>query len=268
MKKEQNKHMKFLKVLCVLLAGVSAAAPVQTAQSNEDKAHTLVSQMVTALGGQAYLTVQDSYSEGRYGRFHNEVMAASNVFFRYWKWPDQERYEITEQRDVVYIFQGDREYEVIYRGSTELNPQKDDNVRQALLRRRHTLDVVLRTWLNAPGTILLDEGPTVAESRMAEKVTIINANNDSVTVLISTDSHLPIAKIFSVRDPQSRERDEEAEIYGNWRMVQGVNTPYSIQTKRNGQLIRTESLSSITYNTHPPESYFTPSSGLIKHASK
>lgn len=260
--------MKFVTVLCVLLAGVSAAAPMQTTQSNEQKARTLISQMITALGGQAYLTVQDAYSEGRYGRFHNEVMAASNVFFRYWRWPDQERYEITEQRDVVYIFQGDREYEVIYRGSTELNPQKDDNVRQALLRRRHALDVVLRTWLNAPGTILLDEGPTVAESRMAEKITIINANNDAVTVLVSTDSHLPVEKIFSVRDPQSRERDEEAEIYGNWRMVQGVNTPYSTQTKRNGQLTRTESLSSITYNTHPPDSYFSPSTGLIKHASK
>jgi hypothetical protein len=260
--------MKFVIVFCVLLAGIGAAAPVQSAQSNEQKARTLMSQMITTLGGEAYLTVQDSYSEGRYGRFHNEVMAASNVFFRYWKWPDQERYEITEQRDVVYIFQGDKEYEVIYRGSTELNPQKDDNVRQALLRRRHALDVVLRTWLNAPGTILLDEGPTVAESRMAERVTIINANNDSVTVLVSADSHLPIAKVFSVRDPQTRERDEEAEIYGNWRMVQGVNTPYSIQTKRNGQLIRTESLSNIVYNNHPPDSYFNPSSGLIRHASK
>src|SRR6516165_8207112 len=119
-------------ILCVLLAGVTApGAPVQSGQSNEQKARGLISQMITALGGQAYLTVQDSYSEGRYGRFHNEVMAASNVFFRYWKWPDQERYEITEQRDVVYIFQGDKQYEVIYRGATLLNPQKDDNVRQA-----------------------------------------------------------------------------------------------------------------------------------------
>jgi hypothetical protein len=169
---------------------------------------------------------------------------------------------------VVYLFLGDKEYEVIYRGSTELNPEKDENVRQALLRRRHTFDTVLRTWLNAPGTILLDEGPSVAESQMAEKITIINANDDAVTLLVSTDNHLPIAKIFSVRDPQSRERDEEIEIYGNWRMVQGINTPYSIQTKRNGQLIRTESLAGITYNTHPPDSYFSPSTGLIKHASK
>lgn len=261
--------MRFLALLCLCLAGFTAQSSFsQTAQSNEQKARAVLDQMIAALGGQAYLNLQDSYSEGRYGRFHNEVMVASNVFFRYWKWPDQERYEITEQRDVVYLFLGDKEYEVIYRGSTELNPQKDDNVRQALLRRRHTLETVLRTWLNAPGTILLDEGPTLAESRMAEKITIINAQDDSVSLLVSTDNHLPIEKIFTVRDPQTRERDVEVEIYGNWRTVQGVNTPYSIQIKRNGQLLRTESLGSITYNTHPPNSYFTPGAGLIKHSSK
>jgi hypothetical protein len=261
--------MRFLPLLCLFVACLSAqTSPPPSAQSNQEKARAAIDKMIAALGGSAYLNVQDSYSNGRYGRFHNEVMVASNVFFRYWKWPDQERYEVTEQRDVVYLFLGDKEYEVIYRGSTQLNPEKDENVRQALLRRRHTLDTVLRTWLNAPGTILLDEGQSVAESQMAEKVTIINANDDAVTLMISTDNHLPIEKIFSVRDPQSRERDEEIEIYGNWRMVQGINTPYSTQTKRNGQLLRTESLAGITYNTHPPDSYFIPSAGLIKHASK
>lgn len=264
--------MRFLALICLCLGTLAIqTSPAQSggeAQSNQQKARAVIDQMIAALGGQAYLNLQDSYSEGRYGRFHNEVMVASNVFFRYWKWPDQERYEVTEQRDVVYLFLGDKEYEVIYRGSTEMNPQKDENVRQALLRRRHTLNIVLRTWLSAPGTILLDEGPTVAESRMAEKVTVINANNDAVTLLVSTDNHLPVEKIFSVRDPQSRERDEEVEIYGNWRMVQGINTPYSIQIKRNGELVRTESLSNIAFNTHPPDSYFSPSAGLIKHASK
>jgi hypothetical protein len=264
--------MRFFALLWLCLASLAAqTAPPQTggeAQTNQQKARAVIDKMIATMGGQAYLNLQDSYSEGRYGRFHNERMVASNVFFRYWKWPDQERNEITEQRDVVYVFLGEKEYEVIYRGSTELNPEKDGTVKQALLRRRHALDRVLRIWLNAPGTILLDEGPVLAESQMAERITIINAQDDSVSLLVSTDTHLPVEKIFSVRDPQTRERDEEVEIYGNWRMVQGVNTPYNVQTKRNGQLIRTESLGSVAYNTHPPDSYFTPAAGLIKHPSK
>src|SRR5512137_2540838 len=114
---ESLRHqMRVFTLLCLFLAGVGAQeSSSQTAQSNEQKARAVIDQMIATLGGQAYLSFEDYYSEGRYGRFHNEVMVASNLFYRYWKWPDRERNEITEQRDVVYIFRGDKEYEVIYR---------------------------------------------------------------------------------------------------------------------------------------------------------
>ena len=56
----------------------------QEATSNEQKARVWLKQLIDALGGQAYLTLHDSYSEGRYGRFHNESMVGGAVFFRYW----------------------------------------------------------------------------------------------------------------------------------------------------------------------------------------
>ena len=87
-------------------------------------------------------------------------------------------------------------------------------------------------------TILLDEGPTLAENLMAEKITIINAKDESVSILVSPDTHLPLQKIFTIRDPQTREREEEVEIYGNWRIVQGINTPCSVQIKHSGQIVR------------------------------
>jgi hypothetical protein len=138
-------------------------------------------------------------------------------------------------------------------------------VKQGLIRRRFTLAKVLREWLKDPGTILLDEGPALAEGQMTERITIINSKNDAVTLMVSTDSHLPVQKVFSVRDPQTRERDEEVEIYGGWRVVDGVNTPWSVQTKRNGALLRTESLTGVAYNQRPPDSYFFPK--LINHPS-
>src|SRR5262249_41945295 len=98
---------------------------------------------------------------------------------------------------------------------------------------------------------------------MTERITIINSKNDAVTLMVSTDTHLPVQKVFSVRDPQTRERDEEVEIYGGWRMVDGVNTPWSVQTKRNGALLRTQSLTAAAYNQRPPNSYFVLK--LINH---
>ena len=261
--------MRFLALLflClgVLTAQTSQSNPANDGQTNQQKARAVIDRMIAALGGPAYLNVQDSYSQGRYGRFHNDAMVATNLFYRYWKWPDSERNELTEARDVVYLFLDDKEYEVTFRGGHEMNPDKDESVKQGLIRRRFTLAKVLREWLKDPGTILLDEGPALAEGQMTERITIINSKNDAVTLMVSTDTHLPVQKLFSVRDPQTRERDEEVEIYGGWRVVDGVNTPWSVQTKRNGALLRTESLTGVAYNQRPPDSYFAPK--LINHPS-
>jgi len=262
--------MRFFALLWLCLASlVAQAAPPQTggeAQTNQQKARAVIDKMIATMGGPAYLNLQDSYSEGRYGRFHNEVMVGGAEYFRYWQWPDKDRWELTKQRDIVTLYLADKVYEVTFRGATQLNPQKDDNVRLALVRRHYALENILRVWLNAPGTALLDEGPSMAESRMAEKITIINANDEAVTLLVSTDTHLPVEKIFSLRDPQTRERDEEIEVYDNWKMMQGVNTPFSVLLKHNGQVARQQFLSSIAYNTHPPASYFTPI--LLKRSQK
>jgi len=260
--------MRFLAILLLCLGVLTPQQPASTkpaseAQADEQKARAIIDRMIAAMGGQAYLNLRDAYVQGRYGGFRNEAMVATNVFFRYWKWPDSERNEITQGRDIVYLFLDGKAYEVTYRGGHELDPQKDEGVKQSLVRRRFALAKVLREWLRAPGTILFSEGSALAEGQMTEKVTIINAANDAVTLMVSADTHLPVQKIFSVRDPQSRERDEEVEVYGAWRMVDGINTPWSVLIKRNGSLLRSESISSVAYNISPPDTYFTPK--LINH---
>ena len=254
--------MRFLALFFLCLAGVngqqSKPAPATEGQSNQQKARAVIDRMIATLGGTAYLNVHDSYTEGRYGRFHNQVQVGGALYFRYWQWPDKERYELTKERDIVQLYIGDTAYEVTYRGATTLNPQKDDNVRLALQRRHYSLETVLREWLNAPGTILLDEGASLAENRMAERITIITKDNNAATILVSQDTHLPVERIFSSRDPQTRDKDEEIEIYDNWKMVQGVNTPYNITVIRNGAMVRESFISNVSYNVHPPGEYFTP----------
>lgn len=245
-------------------AGVSGipAASAQTgneAQSNQQKARAVLDRMIAAMGGQAYLTFNDYYAEGRYGRWgHNQDVVADIEYFRYWQWPDKDRWELTKQRDVVQLYLGDKVYEVTYKGSRELDPQKDDNVKLALLRHHYALETILRTWINAPGTILLDEGPTLAINRMAERITIITASNDSVTLLVLADTHLPSEKMYEIRDPLTRDKDQEVEIYDNWRMVQGINTPFSVALQRNGAMLRQEYVHNITYNNHFADSVFAP----------
>jgi hypothetical protein len=148
-----------------------------------------------------------------------------------------------------------------------LDPKTDNLALLAIQRRHYTLEKILREWLKDPATLLLYEGQTLsANNKMTERITLINTKNEAVSLLIAPDTHLPAEKIFITRDPVSRDRDEEDEIYDNWRVVQGINTPYSIEIIRNGEIVRQQYVFHVTYGNHPPDSYFTPV--LVPHQSR
>jgi hypothetical protein len=111
--------------------------------------------------------------------------------------------------------------------------------------------------------LLLDEGPGVSEGHLAEKITVINSKNEAVTLFVDPTTHLPLEKRFSTRDPRYRERDEEITIYGDWKMIQGVNTPRMTVIKRNGETVSQQITLNITYNNHPSDSLFDPAVAKI-----
>lgn len=258
-----------MKILLILLLGTGlaaqqAAAPAtgDDAQANQKKARAFLDQMVQAMGGQNYLTLQDSQLEGRSGRFYHGRAEGSLQYWRYWQWPDKERLEFTKARDVAQLAVGNDIYEITYRGTRMIDPKKEPDAQLYLDRRHYSMETVLRVWLNEPGTALFDEGQALTENHSTEQLTLINSKNDSVTIYVDTDTHLPVKKTFQLRDPQTRDRDEVAEVYDNWKMVQGVNTPYNTLVMKNGELFRQYFVTTISYNTHPKSSLFDP--GQVK----
>jgi hypothetical protein len=259
--------MRIVALICLCVASLygqqaPSTKPAET-QTNQQKARALIDQMIQALGGEAYLTAQDYYAEGRSGSFHNETLVNWGLFYRFWKWPDKERIELTKQRDIVQLYVGDQAYEITYKGIRPLDIQKEERLHQAMIRRSYSLENVLRNWMKEPGILLLDEGPSVSEGHMAEKITIINSKNESVTILVDPTTHLPLEKRFSTRDPRYRERDEEALIYGDWKVFQGINTPRMTVIKRNGETISQQIILNMTYNIHPSDALFDPTVAKI-----
>jgi len=260
--------MRIVALICLFAASLygqqnPSAKSADSAQNNQQRARVLIDQMIQALGGQAYLNAQDFYAEGRSGSFHNETLVGWGLYYRFWKWPDKDRIELTKQRDVVQLFLGDQVYEITYRGIHPIDLQKEEKLQQGVVRRYYSLENVLRGWLKEPGILLLDEGPSISEGHLGEKVTIINSKNESVTLIVDTATHLPLEKRFSTRDPRYRDRDEESTIYGDWKMIQGINTPRMTVTKRNGETIAQQIILNISYNTHPADSLFDPAVAKI-----
>lgn len=218
------------------------------------KAGQLLQEMVAALGGEAYLNQQDMEQSGRtYSFYHGEPEGTGAPFWRFCRWPDRDRTELTKQRDWVVLYIGDQGYEITFRGTTPVEPaQLEDYLR----RRQHSLPFVLRKWLKQPGVALFYEGQGLAERKQSEQVSVVNAENDSVVISIDSSTHLPLKVAFTWRDPKTRDRTEEAEGYDNYRPVQGIMSPFSITRYKNGETASQRFITATSYNQNLPDKLF------------
>jgi len=260
--------LKLLSTILLLAALTSgqATSPAQTApaaqagqpaipvdQENAKKARKLLDQMIQALGGQAYLGMQDTTQQGRsYSFYHGQPNSAGTLFWRFYKYPDKERIELTKQRDVAYVYTGDKGYEITYKGTADQDPKQ---VTDFLRRRAHSLDWVVRKWLNEPGIALFYDGPAVAAEKPADQVTVMR-QDDSVTIYLDADTHLPLKKSYSWRDPSDKLRNTEEEIYDNYRPVDGVMTPFASTRFLNGDMSNQRFLNSVKYNSGLSDAMF------------
>jgi hypothetical protein len=251
--------MRFVTCLLLFLLGTAAAqtSPVTNPEAaNAQRARELLQKAVQALGAQAYLSIVDLRQEGRtYSFYHERPRGVGMLFWRFWKWPDKERVELTKQRDVIYIHNADNGYETTFRGT---RPEEAKDLAEYLRRREYSLERVLRVWLNDPAAAFYYDGAAYAENKPAEQVTITTGNGLVQTLYLDKFNFLPIAKSFVYRDPETRERNEDLESYDNYHLVQGVNTPLTITRKRNGEMTTQRFITRVVFNSGLADSLFTP----------
>lgn len=248
-------------LLCIVLLAVSAAAQTAPANPPQDenskKARALLDQTIQALGGSAYLNYQDIEEQGRaYGFYHGEAQGGGTLFWSFWKAPDKERVELTKQRDVIYIHTGDKGYEITYKGT---RAEEDKDLKDYLQQREFSLSNVLRHWINQPDVAFFYEGSTFAENKPVEQVSLMNGKNQGVTLLLDTETHLPVRKSYTVRDPETRDRNEETEVYANYHLVQGIQTAFDVTRLHNGEMSRQRFIQRANYNNNLADSLFNAS---------
>jgi hypothetical protein len=247
---------------------ITSSPSIPPDQLNARQARELVEKGIKALGGDAYLHVHDMQDQGRVYSFYHGRPTTNGVFFwRFVEYPDKERMELTPQRDVARIYTADKGYEVTYKGPKALDKKDLDDY-----RRRHgfSLEVILRTWVDDPTVALFFDGAALAGSLSAEKVTLINAKNEAVSIYFDIDTHLPIKKSYSWRDPVDKEKNTEEETFDGYRLVQGVMTPFGFTRYFNGDMQTERFMTSTTYNQVLNPAMFDPNSGYnpLKNSGK
>jgi hypothetical protein len=270
--------IRFLFVLLLSAFGwAQAAAPKPTANLNDSdnarKARALLEQAVQALGGQAYLTYQNKNEQGRYyPLYHGRTSTLGIPYSYYVQYPDKDRFEVLAEKDIhvipgtidiggikskksvmVLIHNGMKGYETTYKGTAAQDPEDLANY---LRRRQHSLEWVFRKWISDPGVALFSDGVAIVDGKAADQVSLLNSQNDAVTVYLDQNTHLPIKTSYSWRDPEDKQRNVEEEVYDNYRPMQGILTPHSVVRNFNGEMSQQRFVYEVKYNQPIPDSMF------------
>jgi hypothetical protein len=237
--------------------GLAALVSQPGEDANAKKGRELLQKMITKLGGEVYLSYQTLTQHGRsYAFYQGKPNSVGVEFWRFFKYPDKDRSELTKQRDVVYIINGDKGYEVTYKGTAT---QEAPVLAETLRRRSHSLETVLREWLKDPKTLVFYEGPATANQKLVDQVSVVNSANEQVTIAIDVNDTLPIRRVFTFRDPVDKLKDEDGELYANYRLVQGIMTAHSITRTKNGDMTNQRFINEVHYNVPVADSMFDAS---------
>jgi len=272
-------------IVLILLAGslagqapAPAAKPAVPENENAKKARALLDKAIQALGGQAYLTSENRAEEGRwYALYHGQSRGEGIQYRQFVKYPDQDRLELigrsgvpipipmfgsidvivvskkASKSDLIVIHNGDKGYEITNKGTAA---QDKDDLKAYLRRRQHSLQQVLRKWINDPTMQYFYDGLAIVDSNPTDQVTLLNNQNDAVSLYLDQNTQLPVKISYNWRDPEDKQRNVEEEIYANYRLEQGIMTPHSITRTFNGETSHQRFINTVRYNLTLPESTF------------
>ncbi|HEX4021457.1 MAG TPA: hypothetical protein VHX63_09950 [Acidobacteriaceae bacterium] len=214
--------------------------------ANQKKARQVLDATIQALGGPAWLNIQSVKTHGRSSGFYQGHPSGSIIeFFDTFVPPDKERIEYTKKKNVVQIFTGRTAWEITYKGKHALPQEQYD---EYLRRHDHSLRVVLQQWYKDPDTILIYGKQTLVERKLADQVTLINKDNDSVTLEMDAESHLPLRDSWDWRDPRFHDKNHDAEEYDDYHLIDGFPTPFTITRYQNGDMTNERFIYSVEYN--------------------
>jgi hypothetical protein len=268
----------------MLLLGYSGAAWAQasaipSAQAGpevqgEDRGSKLVAEMLTALGGDAWLNRKDWKIEGRAATFYKgQPHDESPQFEEYYRvHPFGERVIVithygvfiaTNHSDIAEVWTPDNGFEVTYKGTKPL-PVKD--VEEYKRRRAHSLETVVNDWLKQPGVVVTYEGSGMEARHLVDHVSVLTPNNDGATLALDESSHLPLSLTYQWRDPVYKDFNTDVQQYDDYHSIQGIMTPFTITSLHNGEMTGQRFVTRVAYNLNLPADLFDPERPLTKKA--
>jgi hypothetical protein len=256
-----------MKWIGIVLLGCGLAGYAAAAETAQDRGKRVVDEALKALGGDAYLHMQDRIESGRAYSFYRgrlSGLSLAKVYTKYEAGPEppvpgkiwvRERDAFGKQEEDNYIFREDGAWEITFRGAEPLPDQRVANFKDSTLRN---ILYILRHRLGEPGLTFYSLGSDFWENRPVEIVEITDADNQTVTVYFDRLNKLPVRQMFKRKNPEYKDFDTEVTLFAKYRDVGGgVQWPFDIRRDRNGEKIFEMYSDSVEINKDLKDSLFT-----------
>ncbi|MBV9505687.1 MAG: hypothetical protein JO323_11860 [Acidobacteriia bacterium] len=253
------KHLN-LSVVCLLL---STSPFVHAAETHEERGKRVVYEALAALGGDAFLHMEDRVETGRAYSFYNERLSGLSLAHIYTRYvvpaPGQiglrERQAFGKDQSNSVLFTENGAWEITFRGARPLEDRRYDNYKDSTLRN---IFYILRQRLREPGIEFYSQGADIVENLPVEIVDITDADGRTVTVHFSQTSKLPVRQSFKRRNPDYKDFDQEAMLFAKYRDIGGgAKWPFDIRRDRNGEKVYEMYSDSVEINKDLKDDLFT-----------
>ncbi len=242
--------------LCALAAVASAA------ESHQERGKRVVTEALRAVGGDAYLKMQDRVESGRaYSFYRNELsgLSIAKIYTRYLvptpgMLSVRERQAFGKDEYTAVLFNEMGGWELTFRGARPVTDLRYAQYQDSTLRN---VFYILRQRLNEPGMIFYSQGSDVFQNVPVEIVDITDADNRAVTVYFSQSTKLPVRQRFRRRNEELKDWDEEVTLFTKYRDVGGVKWPFDIHRERNGEKVYEIFSESVEINKDLKDDLFT-----------
>ena len=250
------------------LVALAVAAASLVGETSQERGKRVVNESLAALGGERFLLMKDRVETGRAYSFYRDDLtglAVAKIYTRYV--PNRggagtgkvllarERHSYGKEERAVDVFLEDRAYRLTFRGAKPIPKDRFNRYRESTLRN---IFYILHQRLNEPGLIIEWKGSEVLDNLPVDVVDITDSQNHVVTVYFQKSTHFPVKQVFMRRDPETRLRIEETEIFSKYRDVGGgVHWPFDISRARNGEKFFQIFSESVVINQNLTDDLFT-----------
>lgn len=233
----------------------SAAEPKHPSATEIDKARTVISKAVEALGGERFLAVRTQIGRGKYSVMRENQLAMFQSFVDAIKFPDMERTEF-KQNGMRTVQANSGSTGWVYDGDQEiLQDQSEQQIAAFKQGLRVSLDNLLRGYWKGEAELSYIGRRAAALGRRNDVVKLTYKDGFIVEFEFSADDHLPQKAIYT-RKAVSGDEMKEEDRYGQFVEFGGVKSPLVIDRFENGDHASRINYESIEFNKDLPDSIF------------